>query len=326
MRGAARNALAGALLLAGSAHVETAAALTQAGSLGSAASDSDFYQATCSDDGNGPPASLVAQVLDAAPAVSPLVSIQLVKASPALATSATDAVDGDTDASPSVALDGAAGTYDVFVDKTAAGAESYVLTVQCMTGAGGGGVATGTALAPIATGASSVPATSIPGLLSLGMSLAALGAAALRRGRAAGILVLLAAIGIPANAWSHVQNGTLGSAASSTDFYQITCSDDDSGAPASLTFQILDTAPVVSALVSVQAQKGILAINSTDAVDGDATPSPLVWLNGGPGVFDVLVYKTASGNESYSLTFHCMTGPDGTGEHTGTSITTRQNQ
>jgi hypothetical protein len=87
---------------------------------------------------------------------------------------------------------------------------------------------------------------------------------------------------------------------------------------------VLDAAPAAAPLVSVLAQKGSLVASSTDA--GDATPSPLVSLNGGAGVFDLLVYKTAAGDESYTLSFHCMTGPNGTGDHTGTSITTRQDQ
>ena len=226
-----------------------------------------------------------------------------------LATNTTDAVDGDGSASPAAASNGGAGTYDVFVDKSAAGAESYVLTVQCTTGANGGGVPTGTLLTPIATGASSVPALSPASLLVLLGALAALGS-------------VLA----PRTAWSHTQNGALGSAAGATDFYQITCSDDGSGAPASLTLQILDTAPAAAPLVAVQGQKGTLATNSTDATDADATPSPTVVLNGGAGVYDVLVHKTAAGSETYTLTFHCLTGPDGTGDHTGTSLTTRQNQ
>jgi hypothetical protein len=40
----------------------------------------------------------------------------------------------------------------------------------------------------------------------------------------------------------------------------------------------------------------------------------------------MLVYKTASGIESYTLTFHCYTGPDASGDHTGTGLTTKQDQ
>jgi hypothetical protein len=177
------DGLAGAALLAALAHAAPAAALMQSGSLASEASDTDFYQVTCSNDGSGAPASLVAQVLDAAPVAAPLVSVQTQKTLPAVATNATDAVDGDAGASPSVALNGGAGTYDVFVDKSAAGAESYTLTVQCMTGLNGGGVPTGTAITPIATGAPSAPALSPAGLLGLAAVLVALGSAVLLRGR-----------------------------------------------------------------------------------------------------------------------------------------------
>lgn len=178
-----------AALLAVLAHAAPAAALTQGGSLASAASDTDFYQVACSNDGSGAPASLAAQVLDAPPAAAPLVSVQLQKTSPAaVATNATDAVDADAGASPSVAANGGAGTYDVFVDKSTAGAESYTLTVQCMTGINGGGVPTGTAITPIATGAPSVPtvpALSPAVLLGLAGGLALLGGARLGRRRPA---------------------------------------------------------------------------------------------------------------------------------------------
>jgi hypothetical protein len=223
-------------------------------------------------------------------------------------------------------VNGGAGSYDVFVDKSGAGAESYLLTVQCTTGANGGGVAAGTALTPIATGPALVPALAPAGSLALAAALAALGLASLRRGRAAAAVALLAAVALPQAARAHTQNGSLGSAATATDFYQVTCSDDGSGAPASLTLQVLDASPAAAPLVAVQGQKGSLAKNGTDPVDADAAASPLISLNGGAGVYDVLVHKTDAGSESYTLTFHCLTGPDGTGDHTGTSITTRQNQ
>jgi len=40
----------------------------------------------------------------------------------------------------------------------------------------------------------------------------------------------------------------------------------------------------------------------------------------------MLVNKTDAGSETYTLSYHCLTGPDGTGGHTGTSHTVRQNQ
>jgi hypothetical protein len=182
-RGALRSLHAAAWLLATLAQAPAARALTQDGSLASAASDTDFYQVTCSNDGSGVPASLVAQVLDAAPVAAPLVSLQLQKASPAVATNTTDASDGDAGASPSVALNGGAGTYDVFVDKSAAGAESYTLTLQCTTGANGGGVPAGTAISAIATGAPGVPALGSTGRLGAVGILLGLGVACLQRAR-----------------------------------------------------------------------------------------------------------------------------------------------
>jgi hypothetical protein len=132
--------------------------------------------------------------------------------------------------------------------------------------------------------------------------------------------------GIARGASAHTQSGSLGDAAASTDLYQVTCSNDGSGAPGSLSMQVLDAAPSAAPLVSVQTRKGTLLANSTDPVDGDATSSPIVHVNGGAGVYDVLVDKTAAGAETYTLTFHCVTGTNGTGAHTGTEIVTRQNQ
>lgn len=181
-RAAARKTgWAGALALAFAAYAGPAAALSRNGSLAPAASDTDFYQVTCSNDGSGAPASLVAQVLDLAPVAAPVVSVQTQKASPAIASNTSDAVDGDAGASPASFLNGGAGTYDVFVDKSAAGAEGYTLTVQCMTAADGGGVPTGTALAPIAVGEVAVPSLSPAPFVLLAAAFGVLGAASLRR-------------------------------------------------------------------------------------------------------------------------------------------------
>ena len=93
--------------------------------------------------------------------------------------------------------------------------------------------------------------------------------------RAGGSLpaLLLALLASAVDARAHTQVGSLGEPASATDFYQITCSDDGNGAPASLALQLLDTAPVAAPLVSVQVQRGSQAATATDAGDGDATPS-----------------------------------------------------
>lgn len=128
-------------------------------------------------------------------------------------------------------------------------------------------------------------------------------------------------------ATAHTQTGSLGTGAAATDNYQVLCSDDGAGPPGSLSVQVLDGTPVAAPLVSVQVRNGLLLANSTDPVDGDATASPLIHVNVDAGlVYDVLVDKSGAGAENYVLTFHCVTGPDGTGLHTGTDVITRQNQ
>ena len=143
--------------------------------------------------------------------------------------------------------------------------------------------------------------------------------------RRLGVFVL---VGLgPGLAAAHNQNGALGSGAAATDYYQIVCSDDGAGPPQSLTVQIRDEAPVAAPLVSVQVRAGDQLANTTDATDGDASLSPAIHVNGGPqAVYEVLVDKSAAGSENYLLTFHCVTGPDGTGLHTGTDLFVRQNQ
>ena len=144
------------------------------------------------------------------------------------------------------------------------------------------------------------------------------------------LLGLAAMVGASAAAGpvgAHTQAGSLGSGAAATDYYQVICSDDGTGPPVSLSIQVLDSAPVASPLVSVQARNGHELANSTDATDGDPSASPLIHVNVSPGaVYDVLVDKSGAGSENYVLTLHCLTGANGTGLHTGTDIVTRQNQ
>jgi hypothetical protein len=337
MRATGRFVARLALLLA-VADTGEADAVTASGSLGDAASEVDYYQVSCWNDGSGAPASLAFQVLDAGPVAAALVNLQAQKSVPPvgenipqpwLAANATDPGDGDASPSPLAWVNGGPGSYDLFVDKTAAGAEGYQLTVECRTGFAGGGAATGTTLTPIVTGEAAVPALSPPGALALAAGLGLLGAAALRRRTARGValVALFVAAGRPVDAGAHTQAGLLGSGAPNTDFYQVLCTDDGTGPPVSLLVQVFDENPVAAPLVAAQVQKDSLVANTTDPTDGNATPgSPMVALNGGGGTYEVLVYKTAAGSEEYSLVVHCMTGPDGTGDHTGTLVITKQSQ
>jgi hypothetical protein len=139
---------------------------------------------------------------------------------------------------------------------------------------------------------------------------------------AVSFLLLAAPAGL---SFAHTQDGSLGAPTAATDYYQITCSDDGSGVPASMQFQIQNRGPT-AAVVSVLVHKGIIATSSSDATAGDASLSPLVWVNGGDGVYNVFVIKAADGGDNYTLTYHCMTGLNGGGLHTGTTLVVRQNQ
>ena len=150
---------------------------------------------------------------------------------------------------------------------------------------------------------------------------------------AASLLVLLDTTASPALA--HTQLGSLGASVAATDYYQITCSDDGSGPPASLFAQVAITsatgtpamrhmATAGSGTVTVLLHKGNLANTSTDVAGGDAVPSPINAVNGGDGVYDVFLNKTTAGTVNYTLTFHCVTGVNGGGIHTGTDIVIKQ--
>ncbi|MCB9725936.1 MAG: hypothetical protein H6748_17945 [Spirochaetaceae bacterium] len=157
-----------ALALLGAGLLATpAAALTATDTLAADAAAARFLQVTCSDAGAGIPASLAVSVRDLAPVAAPTVSVQIRKGD--AATSASDAVDGDASASPVVWLDGGPGLYDVYVDKTDAGEEGYEIAVQCWTGSGGTGTATGTSLSGLP---SPVPAASLLGRMLLAGALA----------------------------------------------------------------------------------------------------------------------------------------------------------
>jgi hypothetical protein len=298
--------LGGALLVLALAPARAAWCNTELGTLAAAASAANYYQVTCFDDGRGAPASLAVAVRDLAPVAAPLLSVQIqrqIGLSYFAATNATDPTDGDAAFSPQVAVNAGAGVYDVFVDKTGAGEESFTLRFQCSIGADGGGAPTGTSIFPSAP--PEVPLLPPPAWLALAALLAAL--APLR------------------GASAHTLNESLGADASGTDFFQILCSNDGAGPPQSLAVQVRDNPPVAALQLSVQVQRGTQLVNSSDPNDGDTAASPLVTVNGdGTAFFDVLVDKTGAGGESYTLTFHCMTGPNGTGQHTGTSILIRK--
>lgn len=116
----------------------------QNGSLGKSAGATDLYQVSCSTDSGGDSDHLNVQVLDSAPAASPMVSVQVQKG--AAAANSTDPKDGDTAYSPEVSVTGGNGAYTVMVNKTASGAENYALEYHCQAKNGNH---TGTAIVPL---------------------------------------------------------------------------------------------------------------------------------------------------------------------------------
>jgi hypothetical protein len=127
-------------------------------------------------------------------------------------------------------------------------------------------------------------------------------------------------------ALAHTQNGSLGADPGATDYYPVTCSDDGSGVPASMIAQVANVTAAGAPAASVLVHKDIVATTSTDPVNGDGAASPLVFVNGGVGVYNVFLNKSGAGALNYTLSYHCMTGPNGTGEHTGTTLVFKQNQ
>lgn len=138
-------------------------------------------------------------------------------------------------------------------------------------------------------------------------------------------LAVIVFLGTSPLALAHTQDGSLGGDAAATDYYQVTCSDDGSGPPSSMMAQLLSRGPTAAAVTAV-VHRGTTATSTSDAAAGDASASPLVFVNGGDGVYNVFVSKAGSGSVNYTLTYHCMTGANGGGLHTGTTIVFRQNQ
>ncbi|MBK7949325.1 MAG: hypothetical protein IPK00_11420 [Deltaproteobacteria bacterium] len=316
----------------------TARAATLIGLLPSPASEALLLSVDCANDGSGEPASMTVQIRDLGPALAPVVSLQARRNFAAKST--TDGIDADGTASPVVILNEGAGRYDLYVDKNGAGEEAFEVVAQCWTGPNGTGSATGTTLRsaqgePVPT---LLPPAGI-GLLGLSLALAMAELRARPRStrpldrsdsRSALLLLALMVGGLawlaPAVAGAHSQPGSLGTPASATDYYEIACFDDGHGQPGSLELQIRDASPGAAPFVSVQGHHGLTVRSVSDDLLADILPSPRIFLNGGAVSYFVLVDKSGAGGKFYDLTYHCWTGPDGTGVHTGTSLIIRQSE
>ena len=137
---------------------------------------------------------------------------------------------------------------------------------------------------------------------------------------------LLGAMIMGSTASAHEATGALGATARAVDYYQVTCSDDGSGAPASLLVQIRDNAPLAAPLLEVVVHTRIVASGINAAAADPGVFSSAIAVNGTAGLFNVFVRKTGAAAENYTLSCHCMTGANGTGLHAGTNVVLRQNQ
>ncbi|MFO1419113.1 MAG: hypothetical protein U1E83_10645 [Methylotetracoccus sp.] len=143
-------------------------------------------------------------------------------------------------------------------------------------------------------------------------------------------VLALAALGIcllPGFASAHGQVGTLGSSATATDLYAVTCFTEANLETHHLLAQIKDDLPKRAPKVSLQIIRTDLATpvaaSTTDNTDGDDNYSPDVQAAGGNGRYFVIVNKTAAGAENYTIQFHCQTADL---KHTGTLVQTKQDQ
>ena len=127
--------------------------------------------------------------------------------------------------------------------------------------------------------------------------------------------------------FAHSAGATLGADgtnANATALAAVTCFDDGNGEPEGLFTQIKDLSdPVPGLLINIQLYKGLQATSDTDTVSGDADYSEGVQLNGGAGVYQMIVDKTDFGARRFDVIWHCMTEDH---VHTGTDITVRQFQ
>ncbi len=140
--------------------------------------------------------------------------------------------------------------------------------------------------------------------------------------------------------WAHGETpnaiGNTASGAAATDIWAITCTKgpEKPGAaivtPTRLAFHVMDIAPVLTAVISIQAFKGALKspvyIDPKDN-DGIYVPSGFASLYGGQGTYVLKITKSAStvkGVEKYIPQFHCWSNKDN--EHSTISWKLIQNQ
>ncbi|HTQ99233.1 MAG TPA: hypothetical protein VMH83_04550 [Candidatus Acidoferrum sp.] len=128
-------------------------------------------------------------------------------------------------------------------------------------------------------------------------------------------------LAVPPAVLAHSASATMdpaGNTPTFTGLARVTCFDDGSGPPALLYAHVRDNSPPVNGLlVNLQILKGTQALSITDPVSGDANYSDALQLQGGAGVYTLILNKTATGARSFDIEYHCLTAA---GDHTGTDI------
>ena len=141
-------------------------------------------------------------------------------------------------------------------------------------------------------------------------------------------LAFLLSVGQAGDVLGHTTGGSLGKKKSATDAYSVTCSNEEGGDTATfrLAARVRDENPPRKPKVSVTIAKGGTAVRVTDKKDGDRRFSPWAYVDGGNGVYRLIVTKSRKGRERFSVEFHCQ-GPSSSGfVHTGSSVIITQNQ
>ena len=142
--------------------------------------------------------------------------------------------------------------------------------------------------------------------------------------RAVAMIFTMITLGYAGVSGAHDAGATMdpdGTTASFTGYALVTCID-DVGVTDRLVASIKDTSPPQdNLLVSLQIIKGNRAASTTDPVSGDGNFSPEAKVQGGSGVYQILVNKTIAGARSFLVSYHCMTADN---VHTATEITVRQ--
>ncbi|MBZ4202402.1 MAG: hypothetical protein LAC70_04670 [Methylovulum sp.] len=118
------------LLTSLSVPIPTLAA-TLTGALTANSSSTDYYHITCASNNNGVTDKLKISIMDLAPNTAPMMSAQLIQGM--LAVNTTDPNDKDKKYSPELALQRGDARYEVRINKTAVGIDSYSLNYQCVT-------------------------------------------------------------------------------------------------------------------------------------------------------------------------------------------------